>query len=114
MTFDHDPRSARSPEEDPPIALTGRTVLDTRSAKVGKVTDVLSDDSRPDWAVVKTGPLSGEHFVPLASTYVDAEGRLIVPLFRAEVRRAPRAGRDHVITPQARNELRDYYGRAAA
>jgi len=114
MTFDHDPRPAQSREEDPPTTLTGRTVLDSRSARVGTVTDVLFDESRPDWLVVKTGPLSGEHFVPLASTYVDADGRVIVPLYKAEIRHAPRARRDHVITPQAQNELRDYYGRAAA
>jgi hypothetical protein len=112
MTFEHDTQPASHPETHP-MALTGRTVLDNRSAKVGKVTDVLFEEGSPDWAVVKTGPLSGEHFVPLDSSYVDDDGRLIVPLFKAEIKRAPRAGREHVITTQTRNELRDYYGIAA-
>jgi ribosomal 30S subunit maturation factor RimM len=112
MTFEHDTQPA-SHEEERPMALTGRTVLDNRSAKVGKVTDVLFEEGSPDWAVVKTGPLRGEHFVPLDSSYVDEDGRLIVPLFKAEIKRAPRAGREHVITTQTRNELRDYYGIAA-
>jgi hypothetical protein len=113
MTFEHDPKPAPNQAEDRPMTLTGRTVLDSRSSRVGKVTDVLFDEGSLDWAVVKTGPLSGEHFVPLESTYVDANGRLIVPLFKGEIKRAPRVGRDHLITSQARNELRDYYGLAA-
>jgi hypothetical protein len=112
MTFEHDTQPAPHQEERP-IPLTGRTVLDSRSARVGKVTDVLFEEGRPDWAVVKTGPLSGEHFVPLDSSYVDEDGRLNVALFKAEIKRAPRVGREHVITIQTRNELRDYYGIAA-
>ena len=113
MIFEHDSTHEPSGSEDRPRALTGRTVLDSRSERVGKVTDVLFDDGSRDWAIVKTGPLSGEHFVPLGHTYIDLDGRLVVPLHKAEVKRAPRAGRDHVITAQARHELRDYYGVAA-
>jgi hypothetical protein len=110
MTFEH---GSMHEAEARPMTLTGRTVLDNRALRVGKVTDVLFDEGHPDWAVVKTGPLSGEHFVPLGQTYVDADGRLVVPLQKAEIKRAPRVGRDHVITPQSRNQLRDYYGLAA-
>jgi sporulation protein YlmC with PRC-barrel domain len=113
MTFEHDSEHEPSDAEDRLMTLTGRTVLDSRSAKVGKVTDVLFEEGTPDWAVVKTGPLRGEHFVPLEHTFVDEDGRLILPLDKTEIKRAPRVGRDHVITSQARNELRDYYGIAA-
>jgi hypothetical protein len=78
------------------------------------VTDVLFDDrSVPGWAVVKTGRLGGEHFVPLQHTYVDADGRLVVPLKKTDIKHAPRVRRDHVLTREARRELRDYYGIAA-
>jgi sporulation protein YlmC with PRC-barrel domain len=113
MTFERDSKHDLNEAEGRPMTLTGRTVLDSRAEKVGKVTDVLFDEGHPDWAVVKTGPLSGEHFVPLEYTYVDEDGRLVVPLDKSEIKRAPRVGRDHVITSQARNELRDYYGLAA-
>ena len=119
MTFKHDPQHEQNEADDRPMKLTGRTVLDSRSARVGTVTDVLFDDRspdldpKPDWVVVKTGPLSGEHLMPLAHTYVDADGRLVVPLYKADIKRAPRVGRDHVITSSARNQLRDYYGLAA-
>jgi sporulation protein YlmC with PRC-barrel domain len=114
MTFGHDPKDSATDAGDLPMTMTGRVVLDNRAAKIGKVTDVVfDDDCSSNWAVVKTGPLSGERFVPLERTYVDADGRLVVPLPKAEIKHAPRAGRDHVITSQARSELRDYYGLAA-
>ena len=78
MPFEHDPNHDPSAAVERPMTLTGRTVLDSRSTRVGKVTDVLRDGS-PDWAVMKTGPLSGKHFVPLEHTYVDVDGRLVVP-----------------------------------
>jgi hypothetical protein len=111
MTFTHEPHETG----DAPVALAGHTVVDSRLARVGKVTDVLFDDRAavPRWAIVKTGVLSGEHFVPLDHTYVDTEGRLVVPLNKSNVRRAPRVPRDHVLTPEAQLELRDYYGIAA-
>jgi len=113
MTFEHDSSSEPNDAEARNMTLTGRTVLDMRAARVGKVTDVLFEDGSPDWAVVKTGPLSGEHFVPLEHTYVDEDGRLVLPHEKADIKRAPRVGRDHLITPQSRHQLRDYYGIAA-
>ena len=113
MTFEDDSRYEPNDAEARHMTLTGRTVLDSRAARVGKVTDVLFDDDSPDWAVVKTGLLGGEHFVPLEHTYVDEDGHLVVPLEKADIKRAPRAGRDHVITSQSRHQLRDYYGIAA-
>jgi sporulation protein YlmC with PRC-barrel domain len=113
MTFEHDSKYAPNNAEARQMTLTGRTVLDIRAARVGTVTDVLFDEGSPDWAVVKTGPLSGEHFVPLEHTYVDEDGHLVVPLEKVDIKRAPRAGRDHLITSQSRRELRDYYSIAA-
>jgi uncharacterized protein YrrD len=110
MTFTHEPSNAG----DTPAELTGHPVVDTHMAKVGTVTDVLFDDGgTPGWAVVKTGPLRSEHFVPLEQTYVDTDGRVVVPLTKAAIKRAPRVRRDHVLTSEARRELRDYYGIAA-
>jgi len=96
------------------VALTGHAVVDARLAKVGKVTDVLSDQRAvPTWAVVKTGVLGGEHFVPLEHTYLDEHGQLVVPLTKGDIKRAPRIRGDHVMTSQLQRELRDYYGIAA-
>src|SRR5205085_12003903 len=99
---------------DGPAALTVHVVYDANLTKVGRVTDVLSDDRAvPNWAVVKTGLLSGEHFVPLERAYLDAAGQLVVPLSKSDIKRAPRVRGDHVMTSQVQRELRDYYGIAA-
>ena len=95
--------------------LTGQDVVDQRLEKVGTVTDVLFDDDEqaPQWAVVKTGILGSGHLVPLDDTYVAQDGRLVVPLDKSTIKRAPRARRDHVLTLETRRALRDYYGKAA-
>ena len=72
-----------------------------------------STDSAGAGAALDKITLSGEHFVPLDHTYVDLEGRLVVPLNKSNIKRAPRVPRDHVLTPEAQRELRDYYGIAA-
>ena len=101
-------------QERPRISLTGHDVVDAEMSKVGRVTDVLSDEwATPKWAVVKTGVFGGERFVPLDHTYLDTDGRLVVPLTKSDVKRAPRVRGDHVITSDVRRELRDYYGLAA-
>jgi hypothetical protein len=109
MTF-----STGSGHDEPAVALTGRTVVDSHLARVGKVTDVLADDRvAARWAVVKTGVLSGEHFMPLEASYVDTAGRLVAPLSKSAVKRAPRVRSDHVLTIETRRKLRDYYNIAA-
>ncbi len=96
------------------VPLTGRTVVDSRQGKVGTVTDVLVDDRAASrWAVVKTGVFSGEHFMPLEDSYVDTAGRLVAPLTKTAVKRAPRVRSDHILTLEARRELSEYYNSAA-
>src|SRR5258705_10051934 len=110
MTFAHDPL-----EDHPDFSFHGRIVVDTHHVEVGTITDVIFDDvsSSPSWAIVKTGALRGEHYMPLSDTYVADDGRLVVPFDKTSIKHAPKAGRDHVITPGVARELRDYYGRAA-
>ena len=96
-------------------SLTGRPAVDRQFESVGKVTDVIFADtsSEPRWAVVKTGVLGGEHYVPLENTYVDENGRLVVPFDKATVKHAPKARGDHVLTRDVAEELSEYYGAAA-
>jgi hypothetical protein len=107
MTFAQQP--------DARVSLTGHGVVDSQLTKVGKVTDVLSDEhATPRWAVVKTGVLGGERFVPLQRAYLDEDGRLVVPLTKNDIKRAPRVRGEHVMTTEVQRELRDYYGLLAA
>jgi hypothetical protein len=111
MTFEQETEHSNShwPE------LAGHAVFDSHFRRVGIVTDVLYDERRqtPRWVVVKTGPVRGEHFVPLAASYVDQDGRLVMPHLKESIKHAPRARRDHVVTSDVDRELRDYWSIAA-
>jgi hypothetical protein len=114
MTSTPESSAAGSSDHDSPLTLTGRLVVDTQFAKIGTVTDVLSDDvGARRWAIVKTGVFSGEHVMPLEDTYVDTDGRIVATINKAVVKLAPRVRGDHVLTVEDRRELRDYYNVAA-
>jgi hypothetical protein len=111
MTVDH---PVDRPAERP-SRLAGHAVVDNQLKTVGTVTDVLFDEREiaPVWAVVRTGVLGGERYVPLADSYVDHEGRLVVPHAKDSIKRAPRARRDHVVTRQVALKVHEYYSMAA-
>jgi hypothetical protein len=93
-------------------SFTGHVVVDSHLHKIGTVTDVIYDgsDDAPRWAVVKTGMLSGEHYMPLDErAYVDNDGRVVATIDKTMVRNAPRAHHDHVLDRDASRELCDYY-----
>jgi hypothetical protein len=108
MNVEHDVRTRQS-------ALAGQVVVDGHLQTVGTVTLVLDDEreTTPRWAVVRMGVWRGEHYVPLADTYVDHDGRLVVPFDKTSIKHAPHARGDHVISVAVALRLRDYYGIAA-
>jgi sporulation protein YlmC with PRC-barrel domain len=109
LNYDPDQPAGGSP------ALTGHAVLDSHLRTVGKVTDVLFDDTemKARWEVVKMGVLRREHYVPLADSYLDEEGSLVVPYDKSSIEHAPHARGAHVLTAEVARELLDYYGIAA-
>jgi hypothetical protein len=106
-------------EHNDPSALqpqyVGQEAIDQRGGKIGKVTDVLSDDQtgQPAWAIVNTGLMRAEHFVPLVDAYETDQGRIVLAFDRETVKNSPRAGREHVLLRSTEEELRRYYGLAA-
>jgi hypothetical protein len=60
--------------------------------KVGKVTDVVSDEStlEPLWYEVKVGTLGGRHLIPVGQVEVSGD-RLVVPYGKERVKTAPTA-----------------------
>jgi len=110
MTLYNEPGDAQQPR-----TISGHPVLDMQLENVGKVTDVLYDaaETVARWAVVKTGVFGGEHYVPLDNSYLDEDGRLVLPFDKASIKRAPKARGAHVITDDVARELWDYYGVAA-
>jgi hypothetical protein len=95
--------------------FVGRDAVDEHGAKIGTVTDVVSDDDSgaPAWAVVSLGMLSAERYVPLGDAYQTEEGRIVLAFDRRTVKGSPRARRDHVLARSEADEIRQYYGVAA-
>jgi ribosomal 30S subunit maturation factor RimM len=99
---------------DAPI-FQGSPVVDEDGQKIGKVTDVLSDDRTlvPQWVVVELGLLGAQHYVPLEGAYQTEEGPLVIPFDKRTVKQAPRAHRNHILSKELEGELRQHYGIAA-
>lgn len=91
----------------------GHTVTDESHKKIGKVVDVLYEDdtsNTPDWAVVRTGPLGGDHFLPLSNAYRTRDERVVVPYDSATVKKAPRAPREHIFPIGVKEQALEHYG----
>jgi hypothetical protein len=123
---DHDPRPRQSITEDEvsdgltdaqrhaDAAYRGHRVVDGHHRPIGKVTDVIYDDTGvPKWAVISPGIFRSEHFLPLDHSYLSLEGNLVVPFDKRTVARSPKAERDHVLTPIIERALEQYYQLAA-
>jgi hypothetical protein len=89
---------------------TNRPVVDNHHAPVGKVTDVLyaDQDLTPRFATVKTG-LIAERVTPLDGAYVSDDGVLVLPYDQKTIKHAPKAPRDHVLTPAVADEVVDHF-----
>lgn len=92
--------------------FTDQRLLDQQGAKVGDVVDVVSDSStlEPRWFVVDPGALKATHYVPVLGSYQTAEGDIVVPYDAHAVKHAPKAHRDHIMTPELEIEIKQHYG----
>ena len=90
---------------------TDRPVVDNHFCRVGKVTDVVYPEGgdRPEWALVKTGPLSSERLAPLDGAYVTDDGALVLPFDEHTLRHAPKAPRDRILSPDLTSEAIAYF-----
>lgn len=91
--------------------FTGSQVLDPNGQPLGTVSDVVYDgpNASPTWMVVKQGLFRAEHFVPVRGSYRTETDRVVVPFDRQQVKAAPKATGDHVVTSQKRALLVQHY-----
>lgn len=99
---------------EPTQLFTDHQVIDQHGAKVGEVVDVVSDPStlEPRFLVVDPGVFKTTHYVPVKGSYQTAKGDIVVPYDASSVKHAPKAGRDHVLTPELEHEILAHYGLA--
>jgi hypothetical protein len=104
----------RPDTHDTAPVMVDHLMVDATGSKIGKVTDVIYDEQglarSPRWAIVDKGMFHAEHVVPLQGAYRDAEGRLVTPFDRALIDAAPKAPKDHIITPEMERMVRTHYG----
>jgi hypothetical protein len=102
------------PSEPTPL-FTDHALLDQQGNKVGAVVDVVSDPStlEPRWFVVDFGTFKANHYVPVLGSYQTADGDIVVPYDAESVKQAPKAHRDHIVTPELEHEIREHYGLAS-
>ena len=97
------------------IEFSGHPVIDRHGSTVGTITDVVYDEvtEEPAWGIVSPGLLHARHYVPLMPpVYLSETGDVVVPYDKADVLRAPRVHRDHVVTPMLQRELEHHYSLA--
>lgn len=90
----------------------GRTLKDESGHKVGKVTDIYTDDDtgQPEWLSVNTGLFgSNVSFVPVNGAALAGDD-LQVPFPKDQVKQAPNAGSDGVLSPEEEARLYAHYG----
>ncbi len=100
--------------EEVPQQFTGHRVLDETGDVVGKVSDVIYDRFGNDvrWLVVDVGLFGTGHYAPAADTFLSDSGDLVVPCRKDQIKHAPKAHRDHVLTEELDAELRQHYALA--
>ena len=91
----------------------GRTLKDEAGHKVGKVDDIYTDDDtgQPEWLAVTTGHFgSNMSFVPVAGATPTGDHELQVQFPREQVKDAPNAGSDGILSPDEEARLYAHYG----
>ncbi len=90
----------------------GRTLKDESGHKVGKVTDIYTDDDtgQPEWLAVNTGLFgSNVSFVPVNGAALAGDD-LQVPFPKDQVKQAPNAGADGVLSSEEEARLYAHFG----
>ena len=93
-------------------AWKGHDVVDPSGDKIGRIDDIYLDEQthQPEWLAVTTG-LFGRRisFVPFAEAQAAGED-MAVPYTKAQVKDAPSAEPDGVLSQQEEAALYEYYG----
>ena len=95
----------------PESGLVGRIVVDLRHEPIGKVVDVIFEESGsdPKLGVIDPGLFRSSRYVPLARFGRTGDGRIVVPYEADLVRSAPKAPKEHIVTRELEDRLADHY-----
>ena len=103
----------RSGKEAPDSGFsTDIAVIDDKARVVGKMIDIVYDDTKrdSDFLVVDPGRFRACRCVPTDGSYTSASGKIVVSFARWWVMCSPRFTKGQVISKQARARVAEYYG----
>ena len=91
--------------------LLGRIVVDLRHEPIGRVVDVIFEESGsgPKVGVIDPGLFRSSRYVPLARFGRTGDGRIVLPYEAGVVRSAPKAPKEHIVTRELEDRLADHY-----
>lgn len=90
----------------------GRTLHDASGHKVGRIEDIYTDDDtgQPEWIAITTGLFgSNVSFVPVAGASLTGDA-VTVPFPKEQVKEAPNAGADGLLSQEEEARLYGHYG----
>ncbi|MDH3678701.1 MAG: PRC-barrel domain-containing protein [Acidimicrobiia bacterium] len=89
----------------------GSRLLDEHGTAIGDVSDVIYEgvSNEPTWLVVNPGLLRAEHYVPARGAYRTDDDKVVVPFSAEQVKTAPKAKGDHVLSNEVRSVLTQHY-----
>jgi uncharacterized protein (TIGR02271 family) len=100
------------PETTSAYDFRGRTVLDSRGEKIGKVDELYYDQEggQPEWALVNTGLFGTKKtFVPIKGASPKGED-VRVGVTKEQVKDAPRIEADQELSEREERQLFEHYG----
>ena len=88
------------------------TVIDDNGHVVGKVVDIVYDESEgnPDFLVVDPGRFRACRYVPVHGSNATVRGDVVVPFARWWVLCSPKAAKGRVISRKTQAQLTAHYG----
>lgn len=106
------PDDLRTPAPAGTAHFTGHTVVDERGDVIGKVSDVVyggATGQAPKWLVVDVGLLGVSHYAPAERATLTETGEIVAAFDKRQVKSAPKAHRDHIVTNELEDEISRHY-----
>ncbi len=90
---------------------TGSKVIDEQGHHIGTVKDVVFEGSgaSPTWLVIHPGLLRADHYAPVKGAYRAEDDTIVLPYLDHQVKTAPKATGDHVLTSEERLQVAQHY-----
>jgi hypothetical protein len=88
--------------------------MDSEGNVIARISDVIPHPAtlRPEWFVVRTGRIGGEHLVPVEAVVSTEDGQVVAPFGKDRIKHAPRAKEHASPSRPERDALYEYYGLA--